>query len=283
LQENQDVAAGRRTAIAATDGNHGLALAWAAARVGCPSRIFVGRDVDAVRLSRIRAVGAAIEIIDGTYDDAVLAAERLAAGDPSILLVTDTDYAGDRPVSRAIMAGYTLVATEAWRDGLVIQPPTHVFLHCGVGTMAAGIAAGLWRHLTPATPRVVTVEPVAAACLLASLRAGQPVQIGGSLATRMAGLACGRPSLPAWRVLSKAVFAGITVGEDAAAAVQGRLATGIYGDLPLRGGDTGIAGIAGLAAAASDLESRSRLNLGLDSCVFVVNSEGDWPVQPALR
>lgn len=268
------------TAIAATDGNHGLALAWAAARIGCRSRLFVGRDVDAGRLARIRQAGGDIEVVDGTYDDAVLAAERLAAADPTALLVTDTDYVGDLPVSRAIMAGYALVADEAWRDGLDGQPPTHVFLHCGVGTMAAGIAAGLWRHLGPAAPRVVTVEPIAAACLLSSLRAGRPVRVDGALTTRMVGLACGRPSLPAWAVLSKAAFAGMTVDEATAAAVRDGLAACAWGDPPLAGGDTGIAGIAGLLAASIDLETRTRLALGPDSRVFVVNSEGPPSFRP---
>ncbi|MBE0531157.1 MAG: diaminopropionate ammonia-lyase [Rhodospirillales bacterium] len=279
LGETMALDVGQCTAIAATDGNHGLAVAWAAARRGCLSLIFVGRDVDAGRLARIRAAGAAIQVVDGTYDDAVLAAERRAAADPSALLITDTDYTATLPVGRAIMAGYALLAAEAWRDGLADQPPTHVFLHCGVGTMAAGITAGLWRHLTPATPRVVTVEPVAAACLLASLKAGRPVQVDGTLATRMAGLACGRPSLPAWTILSKAAFAGMTVGEVTAAAVQEGLATGAYGDLPLLGGDTGIAGLAGLLAAATDPEARGRLDLGPDSRVFVINSEGPSPVR----
>ncbi|MDX9859718.1 MAG: diaminopropionate ammonia-lyase [Rhodospirillales bacterium] len=280
LQENAAIVGGPWTTIAATDGNHGLALAWAAGRSGCASLIFVGPDVDAGRLSRIRGAGAAIEVVDGTYDDAVLAAERRAAADPFALLVTDTDYTGNLAVSRAVMAGYSLLATEAWEDGLGAQPPSHVFLHCGVGTMAAGITMGLWRLLGSATPRVVTVEPMAAACLLASLRAGRPERVEGALTTRMAGLACGRPSLPAWTVLSKAAFAGMTVAEDTATAVQQELAVGAYGDPPLLGGDTGIAGLAGLVAAATDPDARARLGLGPESRVFVVNSEGPSPARP---
>jgi len=269
---------GHFTAIAATDGNHGLALAWAAGRIGCHARIFVGRDVDAGRLERIRSAGGEIEVVDGTYDDAVLAAERLAAADPLALLVTDTDYEGTLPVARAIMAGYAVLAEEAWRDGLEDwPPPTHVFLHCGVGTMAAGIAAGLWRRMTPQTPRVVTVEPVTAACVLASLKAGRPVRVDGDLRTRMAGLACGRPSRPAWNILARAAFAAMTVAERTAATIQRELAVGIDGDSPLAGGDTGIAGIAGLVAAASDSDTRNRLALGPQSRVFVVNSEGPSP------
>lgn len=265
------------TAIAATDGNHGLALAWAAGRIGCRARIFVGRDVDDGRLDRIRSAGGEIEVIDGTYDDAVLAAERLAADDPMVLLVTDTDYDGNRPVARAIMAGYALLAEEAWRDGLAQQQPTHVFLQCGVGTMAAGVATGLWRRMTPQTPRIITVEPVTAACVMASLKAGKPVQVEGDLRTRMAGLACGRPSRPAWNILSRAAFAAMAVAERTAIAVQRDLAAGFDGDAPLSGGDTGIAGVAGLVAAASNPEIRDRLALGPDSRVFVINSEGPSP------
>jgi diaminopropionate ammonia-lyase len=264
------------TAIAATDGNHGLALAWAARRRGGRAVIFVGRDVDAARLRRIRDRGAAIEVVDGTYDDAVLAAERAAEG-PGCLLVTDTEYAGDRPVVRAIMAGYAVLAAEAWAAGLAAAPPSHVFLHCGVGGMAGGITAGLWRRTSPVTPRVVTVEPAAAACALASLRAGRSVAVGGRLRTRMAGLACGRLSLPAWEILSRAAAAALAIGDGLAASVQRELAAGAFGDVPLATGDTGIAGLAGLVAAASDAACRESLSLGPDSRVFVVNSEGPLP------
>src|SRR3546814_9861250 len=88
--EPGSAAAAAFAAIAATDGNHGLALAWAARRFGCAARIFVGQAVDEARLTRIRGCGAAVEVIEGTYDDAVMAAGR-AAADTSLLLVTDTD------------------------------------------------------------------------------------------------------------------------------------------------------------------------------------------------
>jgi diaminopropionate ammonia-lyase len=264
------------TAIAATDGNHGLALAWAARRTGGRARIFVGRDVDAVRLDRIRAQGGDITVVDGTYDDAVLAAEN-AAGGPGCLLVSDTDYEGGLPVNRAIMAGYSLLAEEAWQAGLSARPPTHLFLQCGVGGMAAGVTAGLWRRLSPATPRVITVEPAAAACALASLRAGQSISVGGDLRTRMAGLACGRLSLPAWEILKCATFAALALKDESAADVQRDLLSGAYGDEPLATGDTGVAGLAGLVAAARAPQCRTRLKLDALSRVMVVNSEGPVP------
>ncbi|MBN2752342.1 MAG: diaminopropionate ammonia-lyase [Rhodospirillaceae bacterium] len=264
------------TAVAATDGNHGLALAWAARRCGGRARIFVGRDVDSVRLSRIRAFDAEIVVIDGTYDDAVLAA-RDAAAEPDCLLVADTDYGGDLDVCRAIMAGYAVLGEEAWEQGLSVQPPTHVFLQCGVGGVAGGVSALLWHRLAPAVPRVILVEPTTAACALSSLRAGRPVQVAGDLRTRMAGLSCGRLSQPAWDILSRVVLAGIAIGDACAERAQDVLSLGESGDPGLATWDTGVSGLAGLIAAAGNSECRRALGLDVTSRVFVVNSEGPPP------
>lgn len=259
------------TAVAATDGNHGLALAWAAANAGCRARIYVGTAVSQTRIARIRAAGAEVEVVDGSYDDAVAAAAR-AALVPGVLLVTDTDHAGGLPVTRAIMAGYSILAQEVVQQAEVADF-THVFLQCGVGGVAAGIAAGLWyRHGN--VPRLVTVEPVRAACLLASLEAGRRVQVAGTLDTRMVGLACGLTSLPAWEILSQAAFAAMTVGEEDARLTQVALAQGIGGDPPLYSGDTGIAGLAGLCVAAADAQARACLGLDAQSRILLVSSEG---------
>jgi diaminopropionate ammonia-lyase len=259
------------TAVAATDGNHGLALAWAAARAGCRARIYVGTAVNQMRIDRIQATGAAVEVVDGTYDAAVAAAAR-AAREPGVLLVTDTDHVGGLPVTRAIMAGYSLLAREVAQQANIAEF-THVFLQCGVGGVAAGIAAGLWQRLGR-VPRLVTVEPVRAACVLASLEAGRLMQVTGTLETRMVGLACGLASLPAWEILSQAVFAAMTVGEDDARLTQVALAQGIDGDPPLSSGDTGIAGLAGLCVAAADAQARARLGLDTESRILLVSSEG---------
>jgi len=263
-------------AVAATDGNHGLALAWAARKIGCSARIFVGRGVDQPRLDRLTAAGAALEILDGTYDDAVLAAARYATEAPNRLLVTDTDYRGGLPVTRAIMEGYTLLGQEL-ADQLGEQRPTHIVLQCGVGGMAAGALAGYWRALGRLEAKVILVEPLTAACLQASLAAGEERSVPGDLDTSMVGLACGRPSRPAWRILSKAAFAAIAIEETGPRALQAALRTGDFGDAPLLAGDTGVAGLAGLVAAAS--HRRNELGLGSDSRVLCINSEPPLPGQ----
>lgn len=259
------------TAVAATDGNHGLALAWAATANGCRSRIFVGQAVDAVRIARIRAAGAEVVVVAGTYDDAVEAAAE-AARAPGVLLITDTDTVGDLPVTRAIMAGYSVLAREVHEQSGG-RPYTHVFLQCGVGGVAAGVAAGLWL-LDGRVPRVVLVEPERAASMLASLAAGRPLRIAGGLETRMIGLACGEPSRPAWDILAQATFAAMTVGEDEARQAQQALAAGVGGDAPLASGDTGISGLAGLCVAAADAHAREQLMLDETSRVLLISSEG---------
>lgn len=263
------------TAIAATDGNHGLALAWAARRLGCAARIFVGQAVDPPRIARIQACGAVVETVPGTYDDAVRAAEEAAANDPSLLLITDTDHVGGLAVTTDIVAGYALLGREAWQqmNGAL---PTHVFLQCGVGGVAAGVAAGLWQQAgTP--PAVITVEPEQAACVQASLRTGRLTSVPGDLDTRMVGLACGQPSAPALAVLRAVTRHALTVPEDTAVILQHELATGAFGDAPLVGGDTGVAGLAGLWWAATQPDLRARLGLGADSRVLTILSEGPLP------
>lgn len=272
LLARQEAPAAACTAVAATDGNHGLALAWAAREFGCRAQIYVGTAVGQARIELIRALGAQVEIVDGTYDAAVAAAAAAAAHDPRILLVTDTDYAGDLHVTRAIMAGYSVLAQEVAQQA---DPArfTHVFLQCGVGGVAAAIAAGLWLRLER-TPRIVTVEPVRAACMMASFAAGHPVQVEGDLETRMIGLACGRPSQPAWDILAQAAFAAMAVADGDACLVQACLAHGCSDDPPLLAGDTGIAGMAGLCVAASHAHSRERLGLSAASRILLVISEG---------
>ena len=261
------------TAIAATDGNHGLALAWAAAQFGCSALIYVGRGARATRLERITAAGARLIVVDGTYDDAVDAAEQAAGDDPANLLITDTDYEGHLAVTRRIMAGYALLGLElvyaAWTP-----EPTHLFLPTGVGGMAAGVVAGILMASPRALPTIVTVEPHAAGCVAESLAARRPISVGGDLESMMDGLSCGRPSRPAFDILALTATAALTIPDTAARAAQARLADPIAGDQAVDAGDTGVAAPAGLLAALADPACRRTLGLGPDSHVIAVNSEG---------
>lgn len=263
-------------AVAASDGNHGLALVWAARKFNCRARIYVGCDVDPARMRRIMDNGGELVRIDGTYDDAVLAAEAAAVSD-HVLLVTDTDYRGGLTVTRDIMSGYAVLGIECARQ--LREADAHIdkiYLQCGVGGMAAGCGLGYW-HESGTKPEVCTVEPVNAACLQASLQAGRPMRVPGRLLTRMVGLSCGYPSLPAFNMLKDICFDSIAIEDTVARDVQERLMAGVNGDAPLDTWDTGISGIAGLWHVAHDRDWRAQHGLDANSSVLVVNSEGALP------
>lgn len=265
-------------AVAATDGNHGLATAWAAAKFKCQARIYVGSDVDPARMRRIRDNGAELVHVDGTYDDAVLAASDAATA-PNVLLITDTDYHGDLDVTRDIMAGYAVLGVECARqlsahDAMV----DGMFLQCGVGGMAAGCAIGMW-HETGQKPTVYSVEPESAACVKASIEQRTLTRVPGKLLTRMVGLSCGCPSLSAFEILRDVCVGNIVIDDAIAKRVQDRMTLGVRNDPPLDSWDTGISGVAGLWHVAQNPTLRDQFALTKQSRILLINSEGAIPDQ----
>jgi|GEM_PF-40240 len=270
------------TVAAATDGNHGRALAWAASRAGCAAVIYVPKQISTARVAAIATLGARVERVDGCYDAAVhcCAADCRRAG---WLEITDT-AASTRPgapglaSTRLVMAGYAVLVDEALEA--LAEAPTHLFAQAGVGGFAAVAAARLWQRLGSPRIRTVVVEPERAACLYASALAGAPSAATGDLATLMAGLACGEPSVLAWHLLDEAA-AGFLVVPDRAAVAAMRLLAGPHGDDPaLVAGESGAAGLAGLLAVAAEPAARRALELSSASRVLVVATEG--ATDPAL-
>jgi diaminopropionate ammonia-lyase len=266
------------TVTCATDGNHGRSVAWGAKLFHCRCVIFVHATVSEGRAAAIAAYGAEIVRVPGGYDESVHHAAAVAA-EKGWTVISDTAYAGYSAIPRQIMQGYGTVAEEIFAQlpGAVPggAPPTHVFLQAGVGGMAAALCARFWQHFAAARPRVIIVEPDRAACLYESARAGEPVVLTGDLDTVMAGLSCGEVSLLAWPVLAAGAEDFMIVGDDLAIDTVRFLANGAGGDAPLVAGETGVAGLAGLRAAASDPVLRKALALGPASRALVIGSEGD--------
>jgi diaminopropionate ammonia-lyase len=170
------------------------------------------------------------------------------------------------------MQGYTAIAGEALRD--LPQTPTHVFLQAGVGGFAAAIAGHMTIALGDSRPLFVVVEPERAACLYASARAGQPVKIEHGEPTVMAMLECYKPSLVAWRVLTRVADAWMTVSEDDAVAVMNRLARPKRDDPALVAGESGGAGLAGLLRVVDDRQARKTIGLDGQARVLIISTEG---------
>jgi diaminopropionate ammonia-lyase len=119
---------------------------------------------------------------------------------------------------------------------------------------------------------VIGVEPVTAACVMASLSAGRPVAVE-TPGTSMAGLDCARPSAVAWPDLRDGLSATMTVSDHEVVQAMRELA-----DRGHAIGESGAAAAAALRVLVSDPGLRELLGLGLGLRTLVVATEG--PTDP---
>jgi diaminopropionate ammonia-lyase len=259
------------TLAAATDGNHGRAVARMARLLRFEAAIFVPAGTARARIDAIAGEGAAVEVVPGTYDDAV----RRAAEQTSerCLVISDTAWPGYETVPRWVIAGYGTIFAEV-REQLEereLAPPDLIAVQMGVGALAAATIAAA-AGMRP-RPRVVGVEPATAACVLASLRAGRPVTVPEANRSLMAGLNCDQPSPVAWPALRHGLDLAVAIPDDAAL-----LAVDLLAAAGIEAGETGAAGLAGLLALLSIPDAshhRKRLGLTRTSRVLVLVTEGD--------
>jgi diaminopropionate ammonia-lyase len=258
------------TVACATDGNHGRSVAQGAQLVGARAVIFVHAGVSPERVAAIARFGADMVRVEGTYDDSVAEAARVAA-EEGWIVVSDTSWPDYERIPGLVMQGYTVMVREALRQ--LPEAPTHVFVQAGVGGVAAAVAGHLALVLSDRRPAFIVVEPARAACLYETARAGHPVKIDHGEPTVMAMLECYEPSLVAWRILSRLADAFMTVDEEDAVAVMNRLARPAGGDPAIVAGESGGAGLAGLLRAATSPDIRAALRLNGASRAFVINTE----------
>jgi diaminopropionate ammonia-lyase len=252
------------TFVAATDGNHGRAVAHMASLLGQRAHILVPAGMAQARIEAIEGEGATVEIVDGTYDDAIARSARMAS--ETHLVISDTSWDGYEEVPRDVIDGYSTIFTEL--EEQLRHTPTQMFVQMGVG--ALGTAA--IRSAMDWEAKVVSVEPADAACILSSLRAKEPVEVPGPHRSIMAGLNCGLPSPIAWPTLWTGIDLALAIPDDAA-----RKAMRVLARAGVVAGETGAAGLGGLLslAASGDWE-RMRAYLKIDerSHVLVLVTEG---------
>ena len=274
-----DVAAGRAaarvggmTVCCATDGNHGLAVAWGARRAGARCTVFLPGAVSEGRERAIAAQGADIVRVDGSFDDAVRACAEEAAS-RGWLPVSDTSQAGGDEAPSRVMHGYAMLVDEI-RAALTEPAPTHVFVQAGVGGLAAAVIGAFRQDCDGDSPKGVVVEPAKADCLYQSAVAGRPSPTSGDLDTVMACLAAAEASPLAWQVLERGGFAFLALDDDGAVEAMRRAASPAGDDPPLVLGESGAAALGGLMAVAGDADARDALGLNERARVVVIGSEG---------
>jgi diaminopropionate ammonia-lyase len=123
-------------------------------------------------------------------------------------------------------------------------------------------------------PFFVVVDPSRAACIVETARAGHPVKVDHGEATVMAMLECYEPSLVAWRILSHAADAFMTVDDPDAIDAMKLLASPRGADPAVVAGESGGVGLAALLKVAADPGLRTKIGLDTQSRVFLINTEG---------
>jgi diaminopropionate ammonia-lyase len=245
--------------VAASAGNHGRAVARVAALRGLRARVFLPARSEPARRAAIAAEGAEVVVVEGTYEHAVARA-RADGALPGVLELTDV---GTSETAAWVIDGYTTLFAEAAEQGdfdVLLVP-------VGVGSLAAAAARFGAAH----DVRVVGVEPVTAACLTASLAAGEPRGVA-TPGTVMAGLDCAEISPAAWPSLRHGVDGTIAVADGEAAAATAELA-----GLGLEIGASGAAPLAALRSLAADpacAALREAVGFGPAARVLLVATEG---------
>jgi len=168
-----------RGVVACSSGNHGRAVAYVAERLGVRATVCVPEWVDPVKLAAIRATGAEAVLAGATFDEAEVHALDLAARDGRPYV-----SAYDDPW---VIAGQGTIALEILDE--LGEAPAAVLAPLSGGGLVGGIAAALAHRLGEDAPPVVAVSAERAAVMLASLRAGRPVEVPEeeTLASALAG------------------------------------------------------------------------------------------------
>jgi threonine dehydratase len=192
--------------IAASGGNFGLAVAYAAHSLGHRAEIYVPSNSPRLKAERIRALGADVSVVDGFYDEA-LEASRGRAEDTGALVM----HAFDQP---EVVAGQGTIGLE-----LADQTPDadSVLVAIGGGGLIGGV--GAWYE---GRTRVIGVEPETSTCMSSALEAGEPVDVeyGGYASD---SLGCRRAGAIAFGIVSRFVEGVVLVSGDAIRDAQRRL------------------------------------------------------------
>ncbi|GIF76445.1 threonine ammonia-lyase [Asanoa siamensis] len=160
--------------VTASAGNHGLGVAWAARRLGRTATIVTATTASAAKVDALRALGAELVQVGGSYDEAEAHALHLASRGAHYVSAYNDG---------AVIAGQASIGFE-----LATQAPGPMTVVCGVGGGGLASGLGLWASRQPGV-RVVGVEAAASRAVSTAVRTGQhvTVQVGPTLADGMAG------------------------------------------------------------------------------------------------
>jgi threonine dehydratase len=191
---------------AASGGNHGAAVAWAAQRLGHTATIFVPTISAPAKVERLRSYGADVRQTGAVYAESLLACEEFGARSGATGI-----HAYEAPAVFA-GAGTTGREFEAQVSAAGHRPLDAVLVACGGGGLVGGTAT--WFDSSQAdgsTPRIVACETDDTAAFARAAEAGRPVDVA---VTGVAADALGATSI------GRLAFAALTEAEAESSLVE---------------------------------------------------------------
>jgi len=189
--------------VAASGGNHGAAVAFAARRLGVPAKIFVPRISSPAKVERIRRYGAQLAIVGESYSEALAASEEWMRTAEAMSI-----HAFDQ---RETILGQATLGLELERQAPGLDT---VLVAVGGGGLIAGLATWFDRRV-----RLIGVEPTASPTLTRALAAGRPVdaEVGGIAADSLAPRRVGEQ---VFKIVQPRIDRVLLVGDDDIRAAQ---------------------------------------------------------------
>lgn len=195
--------------VAASGGNHGAAVAYAAMKLGVRAKIFVPAISSPAKIARIREYGADLVVGGNSYGEALAESERWVAQSGALVV-----HAFDQ---HETMLGQGTLALEFAEQ---VADLDTLLVSVGGGGLIGGIAAWCAGRI-----RVIGVEPSASPTLAHALAAGKPVDapVGGLAADSLAPKRVGEAVFPVAKAYVERV---VLVGDDDIRASQRALWNG---------------------------------------------------------
>lgn len=190
--------------IAASGGNHGMAVAYAARQLQVTAEIFVPEVAPQIKVDKLHELGATVHVIPGIYDNAYKECAARAEASGALLV-----HAFNDP---EVLAGQATMAREITAD---VPDVDTVLIAAGGGGLAAGAAAWFGGD----GPNLIVVEPATSCCYNAAVAAGKPVPIQAA-GVAVDSLGAGIVGELAFELLSGVDAASVTVTDDAIVDTQ---------------------------------------------------------------
>ncbi|MDK2867279.1 MAG: D-serine dehydratase [Clostridiales bacterium] len=207
----------QHTIVVSSTGNLGLSIGLIGKSIGFNVEVHMSVDAKDWKVERLKTIGANVVQHAGDYSEAVKLGRSSASGRPNTYFIDDED-------SVDLFLGYSIAALELKSQlsalGHIINSdhPLFVYLPCGVGGAPSGIAFAL-KAIFGENVHLFTAEPTHAPCMLLGLSTGlwhniTVSEIGIDGQTLADGLAVGRPSELASKVLSQVLSGAYTVSDE---------------------------------------------------------------------